>query len=118
MTQLDRFYGSLIGLAVGDCLGMPWEFQQRGTFPKVTGMSTGGAHGAALAERSDNTSMAMCLAESLIEHQGWNPVDANFLAKEVDKIQSSGYVAHTLEARSFAGPRRIRSRKRFSWRST
>ncbi|MGB0371984.1 MAG: ADP-ribosylglycohydrolase family protein [Opitutales bacterium] len=76
MDLLERFYGSILGLAVGDCLGMPWEFQSRGSFPQVTSFAKGGAHNAQWGEWSDDTSMAMCLAETLIRHQGWNAADA------------------------------------------
>lgn len=76
MDLLERFSGSLLGLAVGDALGMPWEFRSRGSFPRVTGMATGGVHHAKLGEWTDDTSMAFCLAESLIRHGGWNPGDA------------------------------------------
>lgn len=76
MDPLERFYGAMLGLAVGDCLGMPWEFKPRGSYPPVTGLSEGGVHGARLGEWSDDTAMAFCLAESLIRHRGWDAADA------------------------------------------
>ena len=48
----------LFGLAVGDALGVPAEFQTRGTFPKVTEMVGGGVFRLDPGEWTDDTSMA------------------------------------------------------------
>ena len=66
-TQLDRMRGALIGLAVGDALGAAVEFKLPGTFKPVTGFRGGGPHGLAPGEWTDDTSMALALADSLIE---------------------------------------------------
>ena len=73
--ELDRYRGALLGLAVGDALGAPVEFMRPGTFEPVTEMMGGGPHGLMPGEWTDDTSMALCLAESLIECQGFNAVD-------------------------------------------
>ena len=73
--ELDRYRGALLGLAVGDALGAPVEFMRPGTFEPVTEMMGGGPHGLMPGEWTDDTSMALCLAESLIECQGFDPVD-------------------------------------------
>ena len=73
--ELDRYRGSLLGLAVGDALGAPVEFMRPGTFDPVTEMLGGGPHGLMPGEWTDDTSMALCLAESLIECRGFNAVD-------------------------------------------
>ena len=73
--ELDRYRGALLGLAVGDALGAPVEFMRPGTFDPVTEMMGGGPHGLMPGEWTDDTSMALCLAESLIECQGFDPVD-------------------------------------------
>lgn len=76
MDALDRYRGSLIGLAVGDALGAPFEFRQPGSYPKVTDFSdVGGPWNLKAGEWTDDTSMALCLAESLIERHGFDPVD-------------------------------------------
>ena len=41
---VDRFYGSLIGLAVGDALGAPLEFKLPGSFRRLSDMKGGGKH--------------------------------------------------------------------------
>jgi ADP-ribosylglycohydrolase len=80
MTKLNkdvmkRFRGSFIGLAVGDALGVPLEFQSPGTFEPVTDMIGGGKFDLELGEWTDDTSTALCLAQSLIEMKGFNPED-------------------------------------------
>jgi ADP-ribosyl-[dinitrogen reductase] hydrolase len=67
----DRVRGTLIGLAVGDALGAAVEFQPPGTFKPVTGYRDGGPHGLAPGEWTDDTSMALALADSLSD-AGWD----------------------------------------------
>jgi ADP-ribosylglycohydrolase len=71
----ERFRGALIGLAAGDAVGAAVEFQPPGTFPPVTGMIGGGPWDLRPGEWTDDTSMALCLAESLVERQGFDPRD-------------------------------------------
>ena len=68
---LDRQRGTMIGLAVGDALGAAVEFQMPGTFAEVTGYRGGGPHGLAPGEWTDDTSMALALADSISE-VGWD----------------------------------------------
>jgi ADP-ribosyl-[dinitrogen reductase] hydrolase len=77
MTMMveDRFAGCLLGLACGDALGAAREFMPRGTFSPLTDMVGGGPHGLNPGEWTDDTSMALCLAESLIECYGHDPLD-------------------------------------------
>ena len=75
MTPLDRYRGSLIGLAAGDALGTTLEFAPPGTFTPITDMVGGGPFHLAPGQWTDDTSMALCLAESLIESDGFDPVD-------------------------------------------
>jgi len=67
----DRARGTLIGLAVGDALGAAVEFSAPGTFQQVTGYRSGGPHGLGAGEWTDDTSMALALADS-IATVGWN----------------------------------------------
>jgi ADP-ribosylglycohydrolase len=73
--ELDRYRGALLGLAVGDALGAPLEFMRPGTFDPVSEMLGGGPHGLMPGEWTDDTSMALCLAESLIESEGFDAID-------------------------------------------
>ncbi|HZQ96719.1 MAG TPA: ADP-ribosylglycohydrolase family protein [Candidatus Sulfotelmatobacter sp.] len=75
MNPVERFRGSLLGLATGDALGTTVEFERPGTFDPVTGMTGGGVFGLKAGEWTDDTSMALCLADSLVECRGFNPTD-------------------------------------------
>lgn len=75
MELVDRYEGALLGLACGDAVGTTVEFQPRGTFPRVTGMAGGGPFGLACGQWTDDTSMALCLAQSLIERDGFDAGD-------------------------------------------
>lgn len=62
----DRFQGCLLGLAVGDAVGTAVEFKPRGTFEPVVDMTGGGPFRLAAGQWTDDTSMALCLADSLL----------------------------------------------------
>jgi len=61
----DRLFGAFVGLAVGDAIGTTVEFKERDTFPLVTNMVGGGPFNLKAGYWTDDTSMALCLAESL-----------------------------------------------------
>lgn len=71
----DRHMGCLVGLAVGDALGTTLEFQSPGTFEPLTDLVGGGPFGLIAGEWTDDTSMAMCLAESLLACGGFDARD-------------------------------------------
>jgi ADP-ribosyl-[dinitrogen reductase] hydrolase len=71
---LDRYKGALLGLASGDALGTSIEFSPRGSFPPVTDIQGGGPFRLAAGQWTDDTSMALCLTESLLE-RGFDPRD-------------------------------------------
>lgn len=81
MTQLTHYRGSLLGLATGDALGTPIEFVPSGTFvPPGTFVPLddivgGGPFDLEAGRWTDDTSLALCLADSLIEKHGFDPVD-------------------------------------------
>ena len=67
MTTIpDRYRGCLMGLAAGDAVGTTVEFELPGTFPLVTGMEGGGPLGLEPGQWTDDTSMALCLVDSLV----------------------------------------------------
>ncbi len=67
----DRARGTLIGLAVGDALGAAVEFKPRGSFIPVSGYRSGGPHRLNPGEWTDDTSLALALADSIAK-VGWN----------------------------------------------
>ncbi|QDU19088.1 ADP-ribosylglycohydrolase family protein [Urbifossiella limnaea] len=75
MTASDRYRGALLGLAAGDALGTTLEFRARGSFAPLTDMVGGGPFQMKPGEWTDDTSMALCLAESLVLKQGFDPID-------------------------------------------
>jgi ADP-ribosyl-[dinitrogen reductase] hydrolase len=67
----NHLRGALIGLAVGDALGAAVEFKSPGSFAPVTGYRSGGPHGLKAGEWTDDTSMALALADSMAS-VGWD----------------------------------------------
>jgi len=74
-ARLDRLRGCLLGLAVGDAVGTAVEFQSRGSFEPLTDMLGGGPFGLRPGQWTDDTSMALCLAASLIASNGFDAED-------------------------------------------
>lgn len=74
-STADRFRGALLGLATGDALGTAVEFRPAGTFAPVADLTGGGPHGLPAGAWTDDTSMALCLAESLLARGGSDPAD-------------------------------------------
>lgn len=75
MDTLNRYKGCLIGLAVGDAIGTTLEFRKPGTFAPIHDMVGGGPFQLKPGQWTDDTSMAMCLAESLVECKAFDPKD-------------------------------------------
>ena len=74
-TTRDRFRGCLLGLAAGDALGTTLEFKRPGTFQAIDDLIGGGPFRLEPGQWTDDTSMALCLAASLIERGEFDPVD-------------------------------------------
>ncbi len=72
---IRRAQGSLLGLAVCDALGTTLEFRRPGTFAPITDIVGGGPFQLKPGHWTDDTSMALCLAESLVERQGFDAAD-------------------------------------------
>jgi ADP-ribosylglycohydrolase len=79
----------LFGVAVGDALGVPVEFRPRGSF-HVAGMRGYGTHNQPPGTWSDDTSLTLCLADSL--SRGFAPDD---IARNFVKWHDEGaFTAH------------------------
>jgi ADP-ribosylglycohydrolase len=74
-SRLDRYHGALLGLAAGDALGTTLEFKSKGSFAPIDDMVGGGPFGLKPGQWTDDTSMALCLAESLAELETFDPSD-------------------------------------------
>jgi len=94
LDELSRFRGCLLGLAIGDAVGATVEFQQRGNFPPISDMIGGGPHGLEPGQWTDDTSMALCLANSLVAQEGFDELD------QMDRYcrwRDEGYMSSTGE---------------------
>ncbi len=92
MEKIDRYLGSLQGLAVGDALGTTLEFAKPGTFTPITDMVGGGPFSLKPGEWTDDTSMALCLAESLVEKNSFDPRDQ---MKRYLRWWKEGHLSHS-----------------------
>jgi ADP-ribosylglycohydrolase len=75
MEMQERFHGALLGLATGDTLGTTLEFKPPGTFAPLTDMVGGGPFNLRPGQWTDDTSMALCLATSLVKTGRFDPRD-------------------------------------------
>ena len=73
--ERGRFRGALVGLACGDALGATVEFKARGTFEPLVDMIGQGPYDLRAGDWTDDTSMALCLARSLVETGRFDPRD-------------------------------------------
>ncbi|MFI6939858.1 ADP-ribosylglycohydrolase family protein [Streptomyces sp. NPDC050418] len=73
MKRTEREVGTVLGSAVGDALGAPFEFGEPGDFgrrfPDGYGAMCGGG-GWDAGEATDDTQMAVLVGESLLDHGG------------------------------------------------
>lgn len=74
MSLKDKVMGTLIGLAIGDAMGAPYEFLGKG-YKVSSEYKTGGVHNVSIGEFTDDTSMALCLAQSIIDLNDFDELD-------------------------------------------
>jgi ADP-ribosyl-[dinitrogen reductase] hydrolase len=87
-----RVHGLVCGIAVGDALGMPVEGRRAGEFPPVLGYTAGGPYELPAGAWTDDTAMALLLAESLTE-RGAN--DARDQIHRYTRWQREGHLTST-----------------------
>lgn len=85
----DRAIGALIGLAVGDAVGTTLEFKPRDTYPQLRDMVGGGPFGLKPGQWTDDTAMALALADSL-QHDP-NLDETDLMQRFVDWYQNGTY---------------------------
>lgn len=93
MKQIKRYRGSLLGLATGDALGTTLEFREPGSFKPIKDMIGGGPFHLEPGQWTDDTSMALCLAESLIIRKNFDPADQ---MERYLKWYREGYMSSTI----------------------
>lgn len=87
-----KFRGTLVGLAVGDALGTTLEFCKPESVSPIKDIVGGGPFNLKPGQWTDDTSMALCLAESLIQSNGFEPVDQ---LERYLKWYKEGYLSST-----------------------
>lgn len=90
-----RFRGALAGLAVGDALAAATQNQEAGAFTPVDDILGGGPLALPPGAWSDDTAMALCLAESLLERGGF---DARDQMQRYGRWQQQGHLSATGQA--------------------
>lgn len=75
LTLASRARGCLLGLATGDTLGTTLEFTRPGRFEPIADLIGGGPFHLDPGQWTDDTSMALCLAESLVECRNFDAAD-------------------------------------------
>ncbi|WP_231506248.1 ADP-ribosylglycohydrolase family protein [Paenibacillus sp. UNC451MF] len=75
VPKSERYQGCLLGLAVGDALGTTLEFRAPGSFEPIRDLIGGGPFQLEAGQWTDDTSMALCLAESLLHCRMFHPLD-------------------------------------------
>ena len=93
LPLISRIRGSLFGVAVADALGGPVEFHRRGTFPHVTAFKHNSNFDLAPGTWTDDTSMTLCLAQSLVDKKG--VFSAEDQVKNYVKWYDHGYMSAT-----------------------
>ena len=88
----DRFLGCLVGLAVGDSLAAATQFRKPGSFSPVGDLLGGGPFELPRGAWTDDTAMALVLAESLLEQSGF---DAHDQVKRYVSWQKEGHLSAT-----------------------
>jgi len=100
VSTRDRYRGCLLGLAVGDALGTTLEFKAPGSFAPIDDMVGGGPFGLRAGQWTDDTSMALCLATSLLESGGFDPLDQ---MRRYVRWWRQGYLSSTGECFDIGG---------------
>ena len=71
----SKVVGCFVGLACGDAVGTTLEFKPKGSFTPITDMVGGGPFNLEKGQWTDDTSMALCLAASLLQKQAFDAKD-------------------------------------------
>ena len=88
----ERFQGALLGLATGDAVAAATQFRRPGRFAPVGDMLGGGPFDLPRGAWSDDTAIALCLADSLLSVPGF---DARDQVSRYRRWQQEGYLSAT-----------------------
>ncbi|APU96279.1 ADP-ribosylglycohydrolase family protein [Sphingobacterium siyangense] len=84
----NKMYGALFGIAVGDAFGVPFEFRSKEEMLKnpATEMIGFGSHNQPMGTWSDDTSLTLCLADSLLGGYDLVDISKKFIAWKEGKL--------------------------------
>lgn len=88
----DRYTGALLGLAAGDALAAATQYRKPGSFTPVGDLLGGGPFDLPRGAWSDDTAMALCVADSFLERGGADPLDQ---VERFGRWQRDGYLSAT-----------------------
>ncbi|MFI4888993.1 MAG: ADP-ribosylglycohydrolase family protein [Steroidobacterales bacterium] len=88
----ERYHGSMLGLACGDAIGATLQFRTNGQFAPIADMTGGGHWQLQPGAWTDDTAMALCLADSLLETQDCVPADQ---LQRYRRWQQEGHLSST-----------------------
>ncbi|MGH8319913.1 MAG: ADP-ribosylglycohydrolase family protein [Steroidobacteraceae bacterium] len=88
----ERFLGALLGLAAGDAVAAATQYRRPRTFTPVGDLLGGGPFALPRGGWSDDTAMALCLADSLLATDGF---DARDQVERYQRWQREGYLSAT-----------------------
>lgn len=91
-TRAARYHGLVFGLAVGDALGMPLEQRRAADVPPQLDLAPGGPYDLPAGAWTDDTALALLLAESLLEREAH---DARDQVQRYARWQREGYGSST-----------------------
>jgi ADP-ribosylglycohydrolase len=94
MELIERYRGAMLGLAAGDALGTTLEFKSPGSFEPIDDIVGGGPFRLRPGEWTDDTAMALCLAESLVRRRCFDPVSQ---MRRYLRWRQDGYLSSTGE---------------------
>jgi hypothetical protein len=101
----DRYLGSMLGLACGDAMGASLQFRKPGQFAPLADLLGGGHWQLPRGAWTDDTAMALCLAESLLEMDGFDAADQ---VRRYRRWQHDGHLSSTGGMHRHYGNRRVR----------
>ena len=88
----NRYMGALLGLAAGDAFGAPFEGFPPGSFSVPHELTGGGPHNIEAGQWTDDTSLALCLAVSIVESRGFDAADQ---MRRYVRWKNDGYMSST-----------------------
>jgi ADP-ribosyl-[dinitrogen reductase] hydrolase len=88
----ERFLGALLGLAVGDAVAAATQYRNPGSFTPVGDLIGGGPFELPRGAWSDDTAMALCVADSVLATDGF---DARDQVERYKRWQREGYLSAT-----------------------